>query len=127
MEFTETEPKTSGSSASVELDEEKIMLDLAASGSFDASLEWSDVKVMLKDRMNRVLETLFETKGFAGAITQTFESRISELSTSLDKLQAPPFTLQRFTEILVLQEHRDQYKSTHKLMNALQKLLYVTS
>jgi hypothetical protein len=72
-----------------------------------------------------VLDKKFSSNGFVGSITETFESRrdlILDLVRSYES--TPPFTIQRLAELLC---HPEQYKACHKLMNALERLLSVSS
>lgn len=63
--------------------------------------------------------------GFVGPVNQTFDQRLSELMTLVLRFDYPPFTIQRFAE--VLNEENNQYKSTHKFFNCVEKLLLVTT
>lgn len=69
---------------------------------------------------------MFKEKGFVGPVTQDFQSRHAEIIKLLDGFQrAPPFTLRRLIELLI--DKSDQYTSTHKYMNGLERILSVTS
>lgn len=74
----------------------------------------------------QVIEQYFQKYGFTGPVTDTYETRKHEL---LEFFEAhddrAPFTIQRFAELL--QDCSKQYSKTHKLMNALERLLMVTS
>ena len=96
---------------------------LQASLSGDIIYEWKLVSRFLALKMIIILKDFYETKGFLGPITQTFELRKIEIIRLLGSRKEPPFTTQRFLEILL---HPELYKSTHKLMNAMEKLLLVT-
>lgn len=76
----------------------------------------------------QVLELHFAQHGFVGPVTQSFQGRVRDVIKLLDSGRfdvGPPFTIQRYAEIL--SDPATQYKSTHKLINGLEKLLYVNS
>ena len=128
---------------------EAVLGKIAAEGYDTAGDgDWIDVRKIIERRMIQILQTSYENKGFVGPLPQSFESRSSDLITLLQKLgksmidflllnreiklsflpfqsDVAPFTTQRRCELLVL--HGSQYSATHKLMNALERLLYVTS
>ena len=56
---------------------------------------------------------------------ETVSDHVKSLTESLSVFSEAPFTLQRLCEILINAEAH--YKSTHKLVYALKKLLSVTS
>ena len=69
---------------------------------------------------------MYKEKGFVGPLTQTYQSRLSELMQLFDSFQdAPPFTLRRLIELVT--ESSTQYTATHKYMNGLERILSVTS
>ncbi|GLE06811.1 hypothetical protein PINS_up016421 [Pythium insidiosum] len=53
------------------------------------------------------------------------EERRNNLADQLNAFEGPPFTLQRLTEVIM--EPQKTYKNLHKLCNAIEKLLSVTS
>jgi hypothetical protein len=67
----------------------------------------------------------YTTYGFAGPPYETFEERRGEVLALLQALDRPPFTVQRLVELLC--RPTASYKSTHKFMNGVLKLLSVTS
>lgn len=79
---------------------------------------------LLTGECAQVLGTFFGQKGFVGPVYDSFESRQAEILTLFDRFEdEPPFTIQRLAEILV-QAHQE-YKTTHALLNGIEKLLSV--
>jgi hypothetical protein len=72
-----------------------------------------------------VLNEYFKEMGFLGPPNHSFCDRENELLSMLYCYSYPPFTIQRLVEILL--NPKGQYKNTHKLINAIEKLLSVTS
>ena len=126
---------------------EAVLGKIAATGyDRDSQGDWVEVRNMIETKMLSVLQESYQNKGFVGPLSQSFDSRCSDLLALLRKLGNPyhalkglvkkshilihlfidfaPFTTQRLCELLVA--HGAQYSATHKLMNALEKLLYVT-
>ncbi len=85
----------------------------------------SKINVIFTFLLLQVLDKYFEKLGFVGPITDTFDSRREDIIKLLEGYDSPPFTAQRLAEILL--DPFSQYRSTHKLMNALEKLLLVSS
>ena len=123
---------------------EKILDSLATTGRTNCS--WKELKRLIRWKLCKVsdgwmdcltcifssrevlqvLDNYFISFGFIGPVTQSFESRKREILFLLDHFEdCPPFTLQRLVE--VLQSGKTQYRSTHSIMNALVKLLSVSS
>eukprot|EP00939_MAST-03C_sp_MAST-3C-sp1_P002258 g2258.t1 len=102
--------------------EEDIILSVSRSGRYDVS--WSNLKQILKKKLVEVVNTCgkryLDLKG-----KETVEGHVDFLTKNLSNFSEAPFTLQRLCEILVNAEAH--YKSTHKLVYALTKLLSVTS
>jgi hypothetical protein len=70
------------------------------------------------------MERVYANRGFVGPITQNFDSRRNEILSLLDNFRdSPPFTIQRFAELLI--DSDKQYRTTHKLLNGLEKVLAV--
>lgn len=71
------------------------------------------------------MDQYFSSSGFVGPITQSYGMRKKEVLIQFDQyVDQPPFTLQRIAEIL--QRSWSQYRRTHCLINALEKLLSVS-
>lgn len=73
----------------------------------------------------QVLGKYYTTKGFIGPITETFDNRRAMVIELLNNFESPPFTIQRLIE--VLNNNFTQYNSTHKVINAIEKLLQVSA
>lgn len=72
------------------------------------------------------MDQYYKTFSFLGPIHQSFQSRKDDILGLLDEYEGePPFTIQRLAELL--QRTRAQYRVTHALMNAINKLLSVTT
>mmetsp|Transcript_23940 Transcript_23940/g.35144 ORF Transcript_23940/g.35144 Transcript_23940/m.35144 type:complete len:141 (-) Transcript_23940:71-493(-) len=89
------------------------------------TIPWNILSPVVATLMHQELHNFFQKYGFVGPLSQTFESRKSELMLLLERYDEPPFTLQRILELLL--NPASQYSSTHKLMNSLDKLLSVTT
>lgn len=103
-----------------ELDE--WLLEVSLDG--EVTYEWSLVSRIVAMKINSILQGFFEREGFLGPITQTFEKRRVEVLNLVINRDEPPFTVQRLIELIV---HPYVYKKTHKLINAMEKLLLITS
>jgi hypothetical protein len=69
---------------------------------------------------------MFKERGFVGPLPLTFHDRMRDLLKLLNRFdKAPPFTIQRLVELIL--DGQNQYCTTHKYMNGLEKLLSVTS
>lgn len=110
-------------SCSVPVELDGVISEIASSGV--VKYQWSLVKNLIKLKLNMLFLKYFEGKGFVGPVTETFDSRRSEVLSLLDKYEEPPFTIQRLAEIIT--NSSAQYQSTHKLLNGVEKLLMVTS
>jgi hypothetical protein len=71
----------------------------------------------------QVLAKFFSTKGFVGPITDSFDSRLEEILSLLDRYPNAPFTVQRLAEVLI--RGTEEYRSTHGIMNGLVRILSV--
>lgn len=85
---------------------------------------WDDLQRLFAEKMSQVLTHAHQRCGFVGPINQSFELRKREVLDQLFLFEGPPFTCQRLAEILL---SPGQYSATHKLLNALEKQLGVTS
>ena len=86
--------------------------------------EWEKVAPLLAMKSIGVLNSYFQKRGFLGPIIQTFEQRKAQILRLLSNRRHFPFTIQRFLEVLLDPDR--YYQSTHKLMNAIEKLLLIT-
>jgi hypothetical protein len=86
--------------------------------------EWKLVARIIAIKINIVLRDSFEQKGFLGPITQTFQQRKTHILLLVCHRKEAPFTIQRLLEILL--QPTKYYSSTHKLCNALEKLLLIS-
>eukprot|EP00904_Undaria_pinnatifida_P011137 jgi/Undpi1/7153/HiC_scaffold_22.g09627.m1 len=89
-------------------------------------LGWGDLKVLLAAKMLEVVGAFEKESGFVRAKGgKDYVQQRDELVASLHKCDVAPCSVQRLAEIL--QEPRRHFSSTHKLMNALEKVLRVSS
>jgi len=103
---------------------DEILTDIAQDGMI--RYDWKGLRKLFRWKICLVLDQYFKSYGFLGPITQTFESRRQDILTLLDEFEyEPPFTIQRLAE--VLQRTKTQYRATHPLMNAINRLLSVTT
>ena len=73
-----------------------------------------------------MLDQYYRTYGFTGPLTESFDTRKNEILHLIHAFEREaPFTIQRISEVLT--SHKSQYRSTYALMNALVRLLSVTS
>ncbi|KAL3674127.1 hypothetical protein V7S43_000073 [Phytophthora oleae] len=94
---------------------EKVLLEMRQTGV--PCYAWAHLKVLLLAKLQLALDTMdgdAASKGRRVSVTQLLQT-----------FESPPFTLQRLTEI-ILEPHRS-YRSLPKLLNALEKLLAVSS
>eukprot|EP01040_Poterioochromonas_malhamensis_P001030 gene1030-1092_t len=102
---------------------EEILNNVATTGRL--SQPWEEVRLLFRWKLCKVLDQYFASCGFIGPITQSYESRKREILFLFDQFTVePPFTLQRFAE--VLQRSWSQYRATHTIMNGVSKLLSVS-
>lgn len=101
---------------------EDMVSQVARNG--DVAGEWALVRRVFALKMVQVLQEYYTKRGFAGLKEHTFELRCEALLLLLDRFEDPPFTIQRFAEVLA---DASPYQSTHKLMNCFEKLLSVTT
>ena len=88
--------------------------------------DWPLMLPLFEWKINKILDSYYLKHGFIGPITQTFDSRKELIFKLLESYESDaPFTIQRIAEILI--DTSRQYKVTHALMNALEKLLSVGS
>eukprot|EP00644_Phytophthora_capsici_P005397 jgi/Phyca11/96856/e_gw1.1.1522.1 len=94
---------------------EKVLLEMRQTGV--PCYAWAHLKVLLLAKLQLALDTMdgdAASKGRRASVTQLLQT-----------FESPPFTLQRLTEI-ILEPHRS-YRKLPKLLNALEKLLAVSS
>ena len=105
---------------------EDIIESIAKHGKHPNDTIWNNqLKEIFRCKMLNMLQYKHNSVGFQGPIDQSFENRCNELCTLLHSFDIePPFTLQRLAELLL---SPDQYTATHKLCNAIEKLLSVSS
>ncbi|KAF4319556.1 hypothetical protein BBO99_00004640 [Phytophthora kernoviae] len=94
---------------------ERVLLEMRQTGV--PCYAWAHLKVLLLAKLQLALDQM---DGDAGS-----KSRRASVTQLLQTFEGPPFTLQRLTEI-ILEPHRS-YRSLPKLLNALEKLLAVSS
>jgi hypothetical protein len=101
---------------------EDLVRQVARNGAVPG--DWTMVRRIFALKMVQVLQEYYSKRGFAGLKEHTFELRCEALLLLLDRFEDPPFTIQRFAEVLA---DASPYQSTHKLMNCFEKLLSVTT
>lgn len=94
---------------------DRVLLEMRQTGV--PCYAWAHLKVLLLAKLQLTLDQM---DGDAAS-----KSRRASVTQLLQTFEGPPFTLQRLTEI-ILEPHRS-YKSLPKLLNALEKLLAVSS
>lgn len=85
---------------------------------------WDTVAPVLAIKTIGILNSYFHKHGFLGPIVQTFEQRKAQILRLFSNRRHYPFTIQRLLEVLLDPDR--YYQSTHKLMNAIEKLLLIT-
>ncbi|KAG6585097.1 serine/threonine-protein phosphatase 4 regulatory subunit 2-B-like [Phytophthora cinnamomi] len=94
---------------------EQVLLEMRQTGV--PCYAWAHLKVLLLAKLQLALDAMD-----ADAASKSRRASVTQL---LQTFESPPFTLQRLTEI-ILEPHRS-YRSLPKLLNALEKLLAVSS
>eukprot|EP01039_Chlorochromonas_danica_P005267 gene5267-5801_t len=119
---TPTVPSSSSSSSSLSPKLERVIADIARTGRI--SYEWKILRPLFKKKIVMVVESFFAKKGFVGPLYESYDSRLDNILTLLDRYdKEPPFTVQRLAELLI---HADEeYRTTHALMYGLSKILSV--
>ena len=84
---------------------------------------WHRVAPILAIKTVIILNSYFRKRGFLGPIIQTFEQRKSQILKLFSNRKHTPFTFQRLVELLL--DPEKYYLSTHKLMNAIEKLMLI--
>eukprot|EP00938_MAST-03A_sp_MAST-3A-sp1_P000619 g619.t1 len=87
-------------------------------------LPWKDLSPIIKDKIAEVLQESHKLYPSTNKI-ENFDKTRDETLKMLSDFEQAPFTLQRLCEIL--SNFQAHYKSTHKLVHAINKLLAVTS
>ncbi|EGZ30143.1 hypothetical protein PHYSODRAFT_553281 [Phytophthora sojae] len=105
-----------GSVTSISPTLEKVLLEMRQTGV--PCYAWAHLKVLLLAKLQLALDEM-DAKDAAS------KSRRASVTQLLQTFESPPFTLQRLTEI-ILEPHKS-YRSLPKLLNALEKLLAVSS
>lgn len=105
---------------------DKIILNQVALSGVLSKLEWkSGICQVFERQIDCALKSMNEKHSFTKSFDCTFESRSQEVLRLLNAFEEAPFTIQRLSELLL--NYQCQYKSTHKLCNAMEKLLSVTT
>ena len=87
---------------------------------------WKDVKPVVLAQLGAVLDRAHATYADCPAAPEeTFDAQKTRVLSSLDEFDQAPFTIQRICELI--QEPHRVYKSTNKLLGALDKLTAVSS
>ncbi|RLN38348.1 hypothetical protein BBJ28_00012285 [Nothophytophthora sp. Chile5] len=111
---------------------ERVLLEMRQTGV--PCYAWEHLKVLLLAKLKLALDQVHAgdkqtpTPGVGWSPTNRnnrFDERCANVTGLLNTFEGPPFTLQRLTEIIM--EPEKSYKSLHKLINALEKLLAVSS
>jgi len=102
----------------------EVLKEMATTGQ--SRYEWAHLKALIAAKMQQVCAEYYEVTKDLEATGETYEVVLKRLLTLLAEFPNPPFTTQRLCELL-LDPHRIYASSTRKLMNALEKLLTVSS
>ncbi|KAL4099951.1 hypothetical protein PRIC1_007748 [Phytophthora ramorum] len=94
---------------------ERVLLEMRQTGV--PCYAWAHLKVLLLAKLQLALDQMDSPS--------TSKSRRASVTQLLQTFESPPFTLQRLTEIIL--EPERSYRSLPKLLNALEKLLAVSS
>ncbi|TYZ57530.1 hypothetical protein PybrP1_005402 [[Pythium] brassicae (nom. inval.)] len=94
---------------------------------------WPQLRALLVAQLQRAMDQVAATDATAATAfvgwSPTNKNRANERRNNITELltsfEGPPFTLQRLTEVLV--EPKKSYKTLNKLINALEKLLAVST
>mmetsp|Transcript_3889 Transcript_3889/g.10823 ORF Transcript_3889/g.10823 Transcript_3889/m.10823 type:complete len:156 (-) Transcript_3889:1014-1481(-) len=100
----------------------KVLEELATSGR--SRFEWVQLKALIGAKMIQVCNEYNGGQPDVGG--EGFDSVLMRLLALLDEFSETPFTAQRLCELL-LDPRKIYATSTRKLMNALEKLLTVSS
>ena len=101
----------------------QLLQDVATSGIVPKDQWKLKMREVFEKRMIEFMDSSNERTGFVGPVDQTFVKRRNEIC---DLLHNYEFTIQRLAEVLLAPRER-QYCATHKLCNAIEKLLSVSS
>ncbi|KAE9028145.1 hypothetical protein PR003_g10959 [Phytophthora rubi] len=104
-----------GSVTSISPALEQVLLEMRQTGV--PCYAWAHLKVLLLAKLQLALDEMD-----ADAASKSRRASVTQL---LQTFESPPFTLQRLTEIIL--EPQRSYRSLPKLLNALEKLLAVSS
>eukprot|EP01125_Pyxidicula_operculata_P017320 TRINITY_DN6068_c0_g1_i1.p1 TRINITY_DN6068_c0_g1~~TRINITY_DN6068_c0_g1_i1.p1 ORF type:complete len:220 (+),score=47.76 TRINITY_DN6068_c0_g1_i1:122-781(+) len=97
----------------------KIIEDISVTGL--SCYGWDNLKALLLVKLNQTVDARNAQDPYS-----EFEKEKSHLQSCLNGFEEPPFTLQRFCELL-LGNTKHVYKSTKYLLYALDKMLTVTT
>ncbi|DAZ98461.1 TPA: hypothetical protein N0F65_001162 [Lagenidium giganteum] len=90
-----------------------------------AYYDWLQLRAVLIAKLKLSLQDMHAGDTYKPSHDESFESRCNTIAQVLSTFDGPPFTLQRLTEVIL--EPRKSYKSLNKFINALEKLLSVSS
>jgi len=106
-------------------EEDKVILKQIASSGALVELSWKNgIQRVFERQIELAMKCIYKKVSFITTCNYTFESRSQEVLKLLNGCEEAPFTIQRLSELLL---NYDIYKSSHKLCNAIEKLLSVTS
>jgi serine/threonine-protein phosphatase 4 regulatory subunit 2 len=101
-----------------------VLRDIASSGQM--RFAWPQLKVLLAAKVQQVCADYYETNKDVDASGEPYADSLKRLLALLDEFPNAPFTSQRLCELLV-DPRRVYASSTRKMMNAVEKLLTVSS
>lgn len=105
----------------------RVLQEIASYGVV-SKYDWrTKTRELVRQRIIECLDNSNDRMGFVAPVDQSFEKRRDEVCDLLNCYEYyAPFTIQRLAEVLLAPAER-QYCATHKLCNAVEKLLSVSS
>ena len=98
-----------------------VLQEIATSGQ--TAVAWEPLQLVLAAKLEAVLNEYHEKRQ---DLNEPFDEMVKRCLALLAEFPSPPFTLQRFCELLI-DPHRIYATSTRKVGSALEKLLTVSS
>jgi len=102
----------------------EVLQEMASTGQ--SRYDWTHFRALLGSKLQQVCSEYYGVTKDVEVAGETFDVVLKRLLILLGEFPNPPFTTQRLCELL-LDPHRIYATSTRKLMNAIEKLLTVSS
>ena len=106
---------------SVDAEGERVLNEVSSTGQ--SNVEWAQLKQIIAAKLKEVCNEYY---GKVQDLGEPYDSILQRLLALLDEFPNAPFTVQRLCELL-LDPRRVYANSTRKCMNAIEKLLTVSS